>query len=65
MKRGYYRFVGNKITGRNNQVVVSSRFSYEKMYDRFAGNKNTGRSNKVASRRGSNIVVHNLGKNVG
>ena len=40
-------------------------FSYEKMYDRFTGNKNTGRNNEVAARRGSNIVVHNLGKNVG
>ena len=37
-------------------------FSYKKMYDRFTRNKITGRNNEVAARRGSSIVVHNLGK---
>ena len=65
MRKGIIVLPGTKILAVITRWPYLTGFSYEKMYDRFTGNKNTGRNNEVAARRGSNIVVHNLGKNVG
>ena len=65
MRKGIIVLPRTKILAVITRWPYLTGFSYEKMYDRFIGNKNTGRNNEVAARRGSNIVVHNLGKNVG
>ena len=65
MRKGIIVLPGTKILPVITRWPYLTGFSYEKMYDRFSANKNTGRNNEVVARRGSNIVVHNLGKNVG
>ena len=65
MRKGIIVLPRTKILAVITRWPYLTGFSYEKMYDRFIENKNTGRNNEVAARRGSNIVVHNLGKNVG
>ena len=62
MRKGILVLPRTKILAVITRWPYLTGFSYEKMYDRFTRNKITGRNNEVAARRGSSIVVHNLGK---